>query len=85
MLKISCSETGNGSVTLRLEGEITGPWVDETSRVCQLIIAQGQALRLDLEQVTFADRAAVELLGRLGKREAVLDHCSPFLKAQLRL
>ena len=85
MLKISYRETGNGSVTLRLEGEISGPWEDETSRVCELIIEQGQCLRMDLGQVTFADRAGVELLGKLEKREAVLDRCSPFLKAQLHL
>ena len=85
MLKISCGAIDNGSVTLRLEGEIIGPWVDEAGRVCELIMSQGQGLRMDLGEVTFADRAGVQLLGRLGKREAVLDRCSPFLKAQLRL
>lgn len=70
-------------MTLRLEGEISGPWVDETSRLCEGIMANGQRLRIDLADVTFADRTGVELLGNLRTRQAMLDHCSPFLKAQL--
>jgi anti-anti-sigma regulatory factor len=83
MLKISHDNIDNASVILRLEGEIIGPWVDETSRVCERIMSKGQRVRMDLRQVTFADRAGVELLGNLAKREALLDNCSPFLKAQL--
>lgn len=83
MLKISRNEIGNGSVTLLLEGAITGPWVNETSRVCEMIMFNGQHIRMDLAQVTFADRAAIELLGSLAKRQAQLYNCSPFLKAQL--
>ena len=84
MLKISHDDLGNGSVMLRLEGEITGPWVDETRRVCAIIMSKGQRIRMDLAHVTFADRAAIKLLERLGRRETLLDNCSPFLKAQLQ-
>ena len=83
MLRISRNEIENGSVTLRLEGKITGPWVDETNRVCEMILANGQHVRMDLAQVRFADRAGVELLESLANRDAVLDNCSPFLQAQL--
>ena len=85
MLRISRHDTNNRSVSLRLEGEITGPWVDETDRICEAIIGSGQHLRIDLSQVAFVDRAGVELLGSLKKRKAVLDHCSPLLRAQLHL
>jgi anti-anti-sigma regulatory factor len=85
MLRISRDDTNNRSVSLRLEGEMTGPWVDETDRICEAIIGSGQRLRIDLSQVAFVDRAGVELLGSLKKRKAVLDHCSPLLRAQLRL
>jgi len=84
MLKISHDDLGNGSVKLRLEGQITGPWVDETRRVCAIIMSKGQRIRMDLAEVTFADRAAIGLLGRLERREILLDNCSPFLKAQLQ-
>lgn len=85
MLRISRDNADDGLVTLRLEGEISGPWVTETSQLCEGIIANGQRLRIDLADVTFADRTGVELLGNLQTRQAMLDHCSPFLTAQLRL
>jgi anti-anti-sigma regulatory factor len=85
MLRISRDNAKDGSVILRLEGEISGPWVDETSRLCEGIIANGQRLRIDLADVTFADRTGVELLGHLRTRRTRLDHCSPFLRARLEL
>ena len=83
MLKISREPDEDDLVTLRLEGEITGPWVDETNRACERVLARGEHIRMDLRDVTFVDRAGVELLQRLKKGRAVLNHCSPFLKAQL--
>ena len=83
MLRISRQTTAR-SVTLRMEGEITGPWVDETDRVCASAIAAGGRLRIDLAQVTFVDRAGIELLSKLRRDNAVLKNCSPLLKAQLR-
>ena len=85
MLRISRDNSNDGSVTLRLEGELSGPWINETSRLCEGIIATGQRLRIDLADVTFADRTGVELLGNLRTRQAMLDRCSPFLTAQLQL
>jgi len=84
MLRISLGNAKNGCVSVRVEGELTGPWVAETSRVCETIMAAGHRLRLDLAQVAFADRAGVKLLASLKKRDALLDHCSPFLTVQLR-
>jgi len=85
MLRISRDKTSSsGSVSLRFEGEMTGPWVDETSRVCDAIMAGSQRLRMDLSRVAFVDRRGLELLARLKKRKMLLSHCSPLLKAQLR-
>ena len=83
MLRISRDEATNGCVNLRLEGELTGPWVDETRRVCEASTASGHKLRLDLAGVTFVDRAGLKLLTGLQKINAELENCSAFLKAQL--
>jgi anti-anti-sigma regulatory factor len=83
MLRISQDEKTDGSVSVRLEGVLSGPWVDEMGRVCGVIVNNGQPLRIDLEEVIFVDRAGIELLANLRKRNAVLDHCSPFLNVQL--
>jgi ABC-type transporter Mla MlaB component len=83
MLRISRDGAIHGSTCLRLEGDLAGPWVDETSRICEAIIANGERLQVDLAQVMFVDRAGVRLLAGLKERSAVLEHCSAFLKAQL--
>ena len=83
MLRISRDGATNGYANIRLEGELTGPWVEETRRVCKTAMAHGHKLRLDLAEVTFVDRAGLKLLTGLQKINAVLENCSAFLKAQL--
>jgi anti-anti-sigma regulatory factor len=84
MLRISRDEAINGSVNVRLEGAITGPWVEETKRACEAAAAPGDKLRLDLGGVSFVDRGGLKLLAQLRKTNAVLENCSAFLAAQLR-
>ena len=83
MLRISRDGATNGSVNVRLEGAITGPWVEETRRVCEAAAARGDKLRLDLAGVSFVDREGLKLLAQLQKTNAVLKNCSAFLEAQL--
>ena len=84
MLRISRDKTINGSVNIRLEGALTGPWVEETKRACEAAAARGDKLRLDLGAVSFVDREGLKLLAQFQKTNAVLENCSPFLEAQLR-
>jgi hypothetical protein len=55
MLKISCSESGDNAQTLRLEGHVSGPWVEALRGVCERRRALGQPLTLDLAGVAFLD------------------------------
>lgn len=82
MLKITTVDGGGGR-TLRLEGRLIGPWVEELARACA---APGEAtgLTLDLERVAFVDRRAAGLLQGLRERGVRLRGCSPFLREQLR-
>jgi len=41
MLKISCVENGNQTVTLKLEGSVAGPWVAEVKKVCDTLSTKG--------------------------------------------
>jgi hypothetical protein len=84
MLRISRDEAINGFVSVRLEGALTGPWVEETKRVCEAAAARGDKLRLDLNAVGFVDREGLRLLAQFQKTNAVLENCSAFLEAQLR-
>jgi len=84
MLKISEGRKENQSATLRLEGRVVGPWVDELRQICEPLLADEIKLTLDLAEVSFADENGVTLLSGLGQRGAKLSKSSPFLAEQLK-
>ncbi len=56
MLRITI-ENNSSTATLRLEGKLAGPWVDELERTWYKVTAEraGGAILLDLCDVTFVD------------------------------
>jgi anti-anti-sigma factor len=90
MLRISpaSSEGDGGSTRLRLEGEVSGPWVHELRRVCAEALdhnGHGTApLVLDLAAVHFIDSAGIGLFQELVARRVVLTNCSVFVAEQLK-
>jgi ABC-type transporter Mla MlaB component len=66
--------------TLKLDGKLLGPWVDELRRACQELQTPPSGLRLNLAGVTFIDPAGIALLGDLIRRGATLDACSGFIE-----
>ncbi|MGH7375529.1 MAG: STAS domain-containing protein [Candidatus Rokuibacteriota bacterium] len=83
MLKIEVSEMQQERVTVHLEGQMVGPWVDELRRACEPLLTNGHALILDFSKVSFVDRAGVALCGRLKQGGATIQNCSPFVKEQI--
>jgi anti-anti-sigma regulatory factor len=63
MLKITISEQ-SGRTTFALEGRLCGQWATEASRAWSQLISMDhkKEIVLDLEGVTFIDRAGEELL-----------------------
>ena len=84
MLKISENEPGKRTTTLRLEGRVVGPWVDELKQVCEPLVKNGSKLALDLTDVSFADENGVALLSNLKSRGVKLLSATPFLEEQLK-
>ena len=84
MLKISQAVKANHSVTLKLEGRVVGPWVGELRQVCEALMTEGRALKLDLTDVTFADASGVSVLSGFKSRGVTLSNCSPFVEEQLK-
>jgi hypothetical protein len=84
MLKISGLKSGDHARTLRLEGQVIGPWVEELRGVCERLLTEGQPLTLDLASVSFLDRDGITLLRRLAARHVALINRSPFVAEQLR-
>jgi len=84
MLKISQTGIPNHSVTLKLEGRVVGPWVEELRRICEPLIGEQRELKLDLADVSYVDAAGVVALIGLKSRRVRLKNCSPFVEEQLR-
>ena len=85
MLKITVVESSSEAVRLRAEGRLTGGWVDELRRTCDLhALSNGIRLTLDLADVSFADAAGIELLKELRIRLVTLLSPSSLLAEQLK-
>ena len=84
MLKISQAGIAGQDFTLKLEGRVVGPWVGELQVVCESLLSNGRAMKLDLSDVSYADAEGVELLANLKLRGVRLVNGSPFVAEQLK-
>jgi ABC-type transporter Mla MlaB component len=73
MLKITV-QNGSRPETIKLEGKLSGPWVNEFARIWDRLTAgePDKAVKVDLSEVTFIDLAGKKLLSSLVERGAQL-------------
>jgi anti-anti-sigma regulatory factor len=84
MLKISQAVTAGHLVTLKLEGRVVGPWVGELKQLCELLLSEGNGLKLDLADVSYVDADGVTTLTGFKQRGVALNNCSPFVDQQIK-
>jgi hypothetical protein len=84
MLRIVALERSGDGATLRLEGRVIGPWVDELRRSCERYLATGATLTLDLGDVAFVERDGVRLLQNLVDGGVAVVNCPAFVCEQLK-
>jgi anti-anti-sigma regulatory factor len=95
MLRITVVDLSDSVVVLRVEGRITGWWVEELRRTCAAhafaahtfaahTFADEIQLSLELSEVSFADAAGIALLKELRIRGADLIRPTPFVAEQLK-
>jgi anti-anti-sigma regulatory factor len=85
MLRVTVVESSRSAVTLRVEGRVTGSWVDELRRTCDVhTVPDAVQLSLDLADVSFADGAGIVLLKELRSRGVGLVRTNPFMAEQLK-
>ena len=90
MLMITVVDLSDSVVVLRVEGRITGWWVEELRRTCAAhafaahTFADEVQLSLELSKVSFADAAGIALLKELRSRGADLIRPTPFVAEQLK-
>ena len=95
MLRITVVDLSDGVVVLRVEGRLTGCWVEELGRTCAAHafaahtfaahnFADEVQLSLELSKVSLADAAGIALLKELRSRGADLIRPTPFVADQLK-
>jgi ABC-type transporter Mla MlaB component len=85
MLRITVVESSKTAVTLRAEGRLTGPWVEELRMACNVHTFPDEVqLSLELTDISFADAAGIALLSELRNRGVGLMGTTPFLTEQLK-
>jgi ABC-type transporter Mla MlaB component len=83
MLRISNLGSEEKVMRLRLDGRLSGPWVEELRRMCEAALKEEQTLIVDCEGLFFADAEGAALMRTLRDQGAALVNCSAFLKLQL--
>jgi hypothetical protein len=88
MLRISQASTTPAQIVLRLEGQVTGRWVDELRRECARVLASeahgGSRLVLDLAEVASIDAAGRALFRELSIRRGMVTNCSMYVAELLK-
>jgi hypothetical protein len=82
VFRMSRVASPDAAVTLRLEGQVRGPWVEARCRVYDQVLATGCALSLDGTDVPCLDRQGVALCRRLRARQVAVLHDSPCVAEQ---
>ena len=70
MLKVTQVAQDNQSVTLKVEGRIVGPWVNELRQECGKCLARRSKIILDLSGVSFADDQGIKTLKAMIEQQA---------------
>ena len=78
MLRITVQK-GSGPVTLKLEGKLAGPWVEELKDVWRPGTA-AEAVLVDLSDASFVDASGKDLLAQMWQGGADFVADSPLMK-----
>lgn len=70
---------------LKLEGKLGGPWVDELENCWKDVEAGAhrEAIKIDMQGVSYVDFRGRNLLLRLVREGAALSECSDFIRQML--
>ena len=79
MLRLTRLSRGVPVLTVKLEGQLLGPWVPAVRDACRARGRRSGRLRLDLAAVTYADDAGVQLLRDLVAGGVEIAACSGFV------
>jgi ABC-type transporter Mla MlaB component len=79
MLRITTQKLTD-STSLKLEGTLKGPWVDELQKAWSALADKGKSVNVDLHGVSFVDASGRDLLLAMQREGSVLNGASGFLR-----
>jgi hypothetical protein len=79
VLKITPTQEGENSFKVRLCGQLTKEYLPEVERMLTGDGTEGQAVALDLENVTFVDRDAMVFLCSAKARNIAIENCPSYV------
>jgi hypothetical protein len=85
MLRLTRIASTDRTQTIKLEGKLLGPWVDEVSKACPSGTDLSSRINLDLSALIFVDAAGERLLRDLIARGIEVVACSSYVAELLRL
>lgn len=83
MLRISISEAACEQVTLQLDGQVSGQWVELLRSTCEGQLKKNARLAIDLRNVCFLDHDGIALLRSLKNRQVEILNAVPFIAGQI--
>jgi hypothetical protein len=84
MLRLTRIVDSHSAQTLKLEGKLLGPWVEEVCRACVSVAVSSHRTSLDLSALTFVDAAGERLLRDLIGQGLEIAACSSYVAELLR-
>ncbi|MGB0036690.1 MAG: STAS domain-containing protein [Candidatus Acidiferrales bacterium] len=84
MLKISIIEAIGEPVRLKLDGQVSGRWVECLENTCEAELKKSARVAIDLSSVSFLDRDGIALLRNMADCGIEILNASPFLAEQIR-
>ena len=84
MLKITRVASSNQEITLQLDGRLTGQWVALLRESAESVLAEGQRLTLDWENICFIDCEGLALITSLIARGVRQVNAPLFVAEQIK-
>ena len=84
MLRLTRIASTHRAQTIKLEGKLLGPWIDEVSKTCAAGTGPSSRINLDLSALIFVDGAGERLLRDLIARGIEVVACSSYVAELLR-
>lgn len=83
VLRVTEVESKANRLEIFLEGRVSGPWVAELQKLCEVALRRRCKVTLEFSGVSFIDAQGISLIRSLLAKEVSVENCTPFVAGQL--